>query len=359
MNAMSLWFDSLDQWRRQRGGALDVMGLGPKESEYRIVLSSSGFRLRHYGAANSDGSILLIVPAPIKRAYIWDMAPERSVIRRAQDQGFDVYMVEWAESGENESALGLEDYAGTMIKACIDTIAERSPQAPVYLAGHSLGGTFAVLYAAYQPERIAGLVMIEAPAHFAEASGAFRGLIESNVPADMLLASSDHIPGSLLNLVSAAAAPATYVLDRHLDYFASHRSLEDWQTHWRGVRWTLDELPLPRNLFNEVVEWLYRGDYFMRGKLVFNGTRLHPSAIKAPLVAVYDPSSSVIPSESIVDFYHAVGSQTKRLVTYSGDTGVALQHIGMLIGENAHHEVWPQIFDWLNRQRTKARSAMA
>lgn len=362
MNEFSWWFDSLDWWRRQQGGALDAMGLGPKESTYRVVSTSPGVRLRHYGAVSSDGSdspALLIVPAPIKRPYIWDIAPEKSIVCRAKAQGFDVYMVEWTEPGEREASFGLKDYAGTMINHCVDVIARHSPQSPVFLAGHSLGGTFAALYAAYQPERVAALILLEAPVRFAEASGAFRGMIESDVPADSLLAPSDHIPGSLLNLVSVAAAPATYLIERHLDYIASHHSPEDWQTHWRGVRWTLDEFPLSRTLFNEVVERLYRGDHFMRGELAFDNTKLHPGAVKAPLLAVYDPASSVIPPESVLDFYRAASSPVKQLVAYSGDTGVALQHIGVLIGDNAHHDVWPQIFDWLNKQRAKARGATA
>lgn len=353
MNEMSWWFDSLDQWRRQQGMALEALGLGPQESEYCIVSSSPGIRLRHYNGSNPGDAVLLIVPAPIKRAYIWDMSPEKSIVRRAQDQGFDVYMVEWTGSNEQVASLGLKDYAGDMLNQCIDVIAERSKGAPVFLAGHSLGGTFAALYSAYQPERISGLALIEAPVHFAEASGAFRKLVESSVPADTVLAPSDHIPGSLLSLISAVAAPETYILERQWDYLTSHRSAGDWQTHWRGVRWTLDEFALSRTLFDEVVEQLYRGDQFMRGELIFDGVRLSPGAVKTPLIAVYDPSSNVIPVESVLAFYRAAGTEVKRLVTYPGDTGVTLQHIGVLIGDSAHSEVWPRIFAWLNEQRER------
>ncbi len=35
-------------------------------------------------------------------------------------------------------------------------------------------------------------------------------------------------------------------------------------------------------------------------------------------------------------------------MVHGGDTGVALQHVGLLVGERAHREVWPEIFRWLH-----------
>ena len=32
----------------------------------------------------------------------------------------------------------------------------------------------------------------------------------------------------------------------------------------------------------------------------------------------------------------------------SGEIGVCLQHLGILIGRRAHEQVWPQIFSWIN-----------
>lgn len=349
-HAASCWLDALDQSRRRKGKVLDTLGLGPQESEYSVVFTHAGLRLRHYGNGDASAPVLLIVPAPIKAAYIWDMAPDRSVVRQAQARGFNVYMIEWTEPGGQEASFGLADYGGIMIDACIDAIAQRSAKVPVFLAGHSLGGTLATLYCAYQPKRVAGLVLIESPLHFAEASGAFKPLLDLGIPADALLPASDHIPGSLLNLISAKAAPETYILERYVDYLASHGSIDDWKMHWRAVRWTLDELLLSRALFDEVVERLYREDQFMRGDIAFGKIPLSPRAVTAPLLAVYDPSSRVIPPESVLEFYHAAGSETKELMTYTGDIGVALQHVGMLIGQNAHDHVWPQIFNWLTHE---------
>ena len=113
-------------------------------------------------------------------------------------------------------------------------------------------------------------------------------------------------------------------------------------------RWTLDEYPMSGRLFEQVVEDLYRRDSLMRGTLNIMGRTLSPKDVTVRLLAVYDPHSVVIPPESVIAFHNAAGSRQKRLLSYEGDTGVALAHVGALMGENAHRILWPQIFAWLN-----------
>jgi len=57
------------------------------------------------------------------------------------------------------------------------------------------------------------------------------------------------------------------------------------------MRWTLDELPLARRLFGEVVEGLYRDDHHFRGALLVGGRlvvleHLHPRSA-APINAAW------------------------------------------------------------------------
>lgn len=75
-------FENLDRLRRQQGALLDALGLGPVEAPYREVFRAPGVSLRRYGSGDESGPLVLIVPAPIKRPYIWDLAPEVSAVRR-------------------------------------------------------------------------------------------------------------------------------------------------------------------------------------------------------------------------------------------------------------------------------------
>lgn len=349
MHDLGLWLDGMDRLRRCQGALLDLAWLGHEETPSRVIHARPGARLRHYRGRQPGGASLLIVPAPIKRHYIWDLCPERSVVRRAMARGLEVFLLEWTEEGRASAGLGLEQCAGAVLDDALDAMHEWHASDTVFLAGHSLGGTFAAIYGAWRPERIAGLVLIEAPLHFAEASGAFRGVLALGGPDSRVVAPSGRVPGSLLDLVCVGADPVTFLLERDLDAMASAGSIPELLTHWRVERWALDEFALPWPLFRDVVERLYREDRFMRGLMTIDGLRLQPSRITAPILAIYQPTSRIVPPESVLPFLDAAGSRRKRLLAYHGDVGAALQHVGALVGRRAHRDLWPEVFDWLER----------
>ncbi len=344
---MHWWFESMDRTRRQHGAVMDRLGYGPRESEYQTVLKKPCMRLRFYGGDANAGRIALIVPAPIKRHYIWDLMPERSVVQRALHAGMQVYLVEWTDPSESLIPPGLKDYADGMIRQCIREIRSAQPGGRIFLLSHSLGGIFSAIYAALYPQQIAGTVMVEVPLHFSPDTGCFGPLVANSPSARELTRATDTVPGTLLNWASMLASPATFGSARYADLFASLPSTPKFKSHWLVERWTLDETPMSSKLFTQIVEHLYREDRFMHRTLSISGRHIGPQDFTVPLLSVYDPESVVIPPPSVMEFHAAAASKKKQLVAYEGDTGVALAHVGALVGENAHRRLWPDIFDWI------------
>jgi hypothetical protein len=109
--------------RRQVGRGLDALGLGPDETPYRVIAAMAGARLRAYQPAESAvGPAVLIIPAPFKRAYIWDLLPPVSVVRRCLERGVRVYLLEWLDPTEREDGYGLAEYADRMPAAALDIL---------------------------------------------------------------------------------------------------------------------------------------------------------------------------------------------------------------------------------------------
>ncbi|WP_349617736.1 alpha/beta fold hydrolase [Azotobacter salinestris] len=341
-------YGQIDQVRRLQGRWLDAVGLGPQETPSRVVLSTPAFTLKAYGTAGQDGPLLLLLPAPIKRAYIWDLIPRISVVQRLLQHGAAVYLLQWEQPGADEQDLGLADYAERCILDCLEAIADERGRRPVFLAGHSLGGTLAAIFAALHPERVGGLVLLEAPIQFGTAADAFTPFVARAPHARQLTALLHEVPGSFLSMAAARAAPDSFVQARWTDWLNSLSDREALQTHLLVTRWTLDELPMPRRLFEEVVELLYRENRFMGGTLTVGGRPATPAGAKTPVLSVVDPRSHVVPPDAVLPFHAAAGSGDAQLLWYEGDVGVALQHVGVLVGRRAHREVWPQVLQWLD-----------
>jgi polyhydroxyalkanoate synthase len=340
----------LDEVRR--GRLLDVLGLGPCTIPSTVHDVTAGVRLRSYPSDSAGEPPVLLVPAPIKRSSIWDLQPQVSVVARCQQHGLCVHLVEWTDPGPAEQHFGLDQYADQLLVACIEEVIQRTGTPRIPLIGHSLGGTLAAVCAARHPELVAVIALLVAPLHFGPDAGAFEPFVSAVPPAMLAQVAAGGVPGSFLDLVAATAAPQEFQLDRHLDLL---RSAGDWDTlitHLRVLRWTDDEFFLPEQLFFDVVQRLYRRDEFMRGSLEVAGQRVGPGTLAVPMLNVVDPRSRIIPPRSITAFHDAAAAPAKRLLQYHGDIGVALQHVGVLVGRNAHQWLWPQIIGWLAAQST-------
>lgn len=340
-------FEQMDRIRRQRGVALDFAGFGPRETAYRNIYSEAGIRLRRYGDASHDGPVLLIVPAPIKRAYIWDLMPEISVVRHCLNQGMRVYLAEWTPAGDAERGFGLADYGDRLLKACVDAIELDCGEAQVILAAHSLGGVLSTIFSCMHPRHVRAMLLLEAPLHFGADAGDFAPLLAATPDALPTDGAFGNVPGSFLNAISVAASPHAFQWERYLDWSLSMASPDAMSTHMRVERWMHDEFSLPGKLFAEIVELLYRNDQLMNGSLCMGNRKIGPRDVKAPLLNVIDPRSTVIPPQSILPFHEAAASRSKQLLQYEGDIGVGIQHVGVLVGSNAHAVLWPAAFDWL------------
>jgi polyhydroxyalkanoate synthase len=335
----------LDTLRQIQGDGLGRLGLGPTECRYRIVATGARWRLRAYLGATA-GPSLLIVAAPIKRPYIWDLADSVSVVRHCLQNRLHLYLLEWMPPSRGDKDAGLADYATQSVGEAVAAVAlERGGMRP-FIMGHSLGGTLAAIFAAFDPSNIRGLVLLSTPLCFAPGSCRFRDAIIALAPPT--LSAVEIVPGSLLSQLSAMASPETFLWSRLVDVALSMGDPEALMVHARVERWALDEFPLPGRLVHEILEWLYRENRLCAGTLRIGDRFLGPSSLRVPLLAVVNTADAVAPPQSIAPFIDAMPAGDIRLIEYPGETGVGLQHLAILVGRQAHAKVWPEVISWLH-----------
>lgn len=333
----------IDIARRAQGELLGRLGLDPRESPYRVVASGAGWRLRDYGGS-PDAPALLIVAAPIKRPYIWDLSPSTSVVRHCRALGLQVRLVEWEEPTPGAGAAGLADYAGRALGEAVTAATCTGDRHRPILVGHSLGGTLAAIFAALEPERVGGIVLLGAPLCFHAGVSRFRDALVRIAPAKVPTA---VVPGTLLSQLAVLAAPEAFVWARLLDAVASSADPRAWETHLRVERWALDEMPLAGPLVEEILTDLFREDRLGRGTLELAGRTVGPAAIRTPMLAVACSADEVAPPASVLPFAAALPAGLATVLTHPGEVGVGLQHLAILIGRRTRARVWPEILAWI------------
>jgi poly[(R)-3-hydroxyalkanoate] polymerase subunit PhaC len=332
-----------DLLRRAQGDIAGIFGLNPRECPHQIVMSGGYWRLRDYGGSNR-AQPLLIIAAPIKQPYIWDLAPPISAITLCLRHDLHVYLLEWMPASAHTGSVGLEEDVFAIVQAVAAIMNKADGRKPCVI-GHSLGGTLAAIYGSFRPESIRGLILLDAPLCFEPAKSYFRDALISLVPDQI---SDQHpFPGSLLSHASALASPQTFIWSRLADAVMSITDPQAMEVHARVERWALDEVALPGKLVHQIVDWLYRENRFCRGELNLNDKVVGPSTLSIRTLVVVNTSDEVAPLVSVKPFTDRMAG-TVRIIEYTGEIGVCLQHLGILIGPNAQAAVWPQIVSWLN-----------
>jgi polyhydroxyalkanoate synthase subunit PhaC len=314
-----MWF-AIDALRRMQGDALESFGFGPIECHYDVLAADTHWRLRQY--SGGDAHSLLIVAAPIKQPYIWDLVPGISVVRRCRSHGLRVYLLEWTPPSRGNRNAGLAEYAGRAVGEAVAIVSRAAAGAQPFIMGHSLGGTVAAIFAACTPESIRGLVLLGAPLCFGPASSRLRDGIVSSVPSSF--PDMDVVPGSLLSQLCVFASPETFVWSRLTDACLSMSDPHAALTHGKIERWALDEFPLPGKLVHEILEWLFRENRFCSGTLSIGMNTVGPSCLRAPTLVVINAADEIAPAASVRPFIDAMPEENVCLIEHTSEMGVGL-----------------------------------
>jgi polyhydroxyalkanoate synthase subunit PhaC len=340
-------FTGLDHLRQGQARFLDALGYGPEPQPSWIIAEMPGMRLRAYRAEGGAGPPTILVPAPIKRADIFDLAPSASVVRRCLEAERATFLVEWVDPTGPAAEYGLADYADRLLTEARQAAALSAGAERAVLIGHSLGGTLAAIHAARRPDGVAALVLLEAPLIFDPSIDAFAPWLRTPAATRRMLAGAATVPGSELSLAAVAAAPEAFFWHRWGDAFASLSDPERHELHLRVMRWALDELALSAPLLHEVLERLYRENRLRDGRLDISGRAVGLADIAAPILAVVESESRVVPRDDVLPALERTSSPRREWLTFDSEPGVALAHVGVLVGPDAHRRLWPGLLDWI------------
>src|SRR5262249_12351602 len=241
--------------------------------------------------------------APIKRPYIWDLAPSISSIRFCLQQGLYVQLLEWKPASPNGGNCGLDEYV-LAISEAVATLTTAAQGAKPSLIGHSLGGTLSAIDGPLLAESIRTLVLLGAPLCFEPSENQFRDALVTLVPQE--ISDADPFPGSLLSHASALASPRAFIWSRLMDAAMSISDPLALEIHARVERWALDEMPLPGKLVHQIIEWLYRENRFCSNELKIGEKLIGPSTLSVPTLAVVNTADDVAPLNSLKPFADAM-----------------------------------------------------
>ena len=329
---------------RDRTETLATVEVGTTEND--VVYEENKLKLRRYrpaavGAERTEDRPILLVYALINKPYILDLQPDRSVIRRLLEAGFEVYMIDWGEPSQLDASLTLADYVDRYIDNCADEVCDRAEVEGVHLLGYCMGGTMSAMYAALHPEKVHTLGLMAAGLCFAGTGGVLEvwGDEEFYDPADVS-ETFGNVPAEFLDVGFALMDPVNNYVTKYVNLYENLDDEEFVENFARMERWLSDGIDVAGEAYREFLEEVYQSNALYEGDLELDGEHVDLDEIDVPILQIVGEYDHLIPPEASTAFNDAVPSDD--VTTFAFETG----HIGLSVSSRSHDELWPDVAEW-------------
>jgi polyhydroxyalkanoate synthase subunit PhaC len=285
---------------------------------------------------------VLLVFALINRPHVFDLRSGNSFVEYLLEDGFDVFLLDWGEPGEEDDDRGLEQYVCNELPWAIRETLRAAEAEEVSLVGWCIGGTLCAIHAAREPAGpVHNLVLLTTPIDTSE-SLYTTWIHRDSFDVDQVAETFPAIPGRSIDFANKLMKPVT-------NYWTTYRRLweqtldgtadpESWQAM---AKWVADNPDFPARAFREWVTWMYKENRLVEGRLELCGKRVDLRAIEANLLVVTAGADHITPRPNTVPLLDLVASED---VTHLARPG---GHIGLMAGSKARKEIWPDIAAWL------------
>ena len=314
-----------------------------EETPYDVVYTENKVRLRHYEPEEIRHDTPIVYAfALFNRPSLIDLKPDRSVVRRFLEAGFEVYVIEWERPSTLDIPLDFRDYVDRYIDNCVDEVLERTGADGVHLFGYSTSVPPVVMYAALYPEKVATLSLKGPTVDFDAESEAFtfREVIEAHDPDD-LVQLFGNIPAPVLDMGFVARKPIEYAVTNPARLWDGLEDEEFVEQAALRARWFVSGPGMIGGVYRQFIEDLVFENKLMKNELSLNGRPVDLSNIDMPVLVVAGEYDKIVPEEAYEPFLDVIPSEDTAVIEFP--TG----HVGLSVEPEAHAEGWPKVCDWL------------
>ncbi|MBE03014.1 MAG: alpha/beta hydrolase [Euryarchaeota archaeon] len=295
---------------------------------------------------------VVIVPPLAVNMLIYDLFPQRSLVRFLRAQGFEVYLIDWGVPGREHSHYNLHTYVAELLPAYLNRVRAHSGERELSLHGWSMGGMFTLFYCALsRDQHVRNAIVLGAPVD-SHASGVL-GLLNQGLAGiaervrrrtgfrlHNLKPEWFHSPGWANTLGFKLTNPINSLLGYwqlvvHLgdrDFVSSHATTSAF----------LDRMvAYPGGIVQDTVVRVWIDNQLSRGEIQIGDDLARLDNVNANLLAIAGSEDTLVTPAAARRVMDLVRSTDKTFQVVPGG------HMGILAGRKAPQASWLALADWL------------
>jgi len=306
--------------------------------EYGVIREFGKVSLRYYRARGAARvTPFVMIPPLIKRPFILDLMPGKSVVENLVNQGFEVYMVDWIPPTAEDAWRGFEAYVNRDLHRAVQGVLLHSGAGQVSLMGYCFGALLATMYTATHQDLIKNLITLTMPADttFMPQPKVKPELVEA------ILAAYGNVPAAFINVGMSSMAPLYQLFDKYVGMYRSRERVGYAEMFRRFELWMNSDVPMAGQIFRELINDLVQNNRLFKNEFKLGRHAVDLRNITCPLMNVIGETDDVVPPPCSLSLLDKVGSSDK--LNFLFRTG----HMGVAVSSGAQNKIWPQIGQWL------------
>ncbi|MGB1949953.1 MAG: alpha/beta fold hydrolase [Marinobacter sp.] len=347
-----------------RAASLVQAGQTPFETLYTDGLVS----LRYYpplaeDAIELDGKTIMVEPTAHKtpivivpplavNMLIYDLFPQRSLVRFLRAKGFEVYLIDWGMPTRQHSHYNLHTYVAELLPAYLNRVREHSGEQELSLHGWSMGGMFTLFYSALSKDQhIRNAVVLGLPID-SHASG-LMGLLYQRVAdvADFVRKRTGfrihdvkphwfHTPGWANTIGFKLTNPIGSVMG-YWELIVRLGDREFVSNHATTSAFLDRMVAYPGGIIQDTVVRIWIDNQLSNGEIQIGEDVARLGNVNANLLAIAGQEDTLATPGAAKRVMDHVSSTDKTFRVVPGG------HMGILAGSKAPSESWLELAEWL------------
>lgn len=302
---------------------------------------------------------LVIVPPLGVTADVFDLLPQRSLVRYMAARGFDVYLIDWGRPRREHAHLGFADYADTLFGTALEKIRRHAGKEDVSLMGWCMGGLLCLMYEGLEQDpHVRNIVTVASPIDM-RGAGLLGDLGKAiNGPAqllrrytslrlDMLDPSRFYAPPFLTTLSFKLTNPVGSVTT-YWDLITNLWDREFVESYSTTSDYLNRMLMYPGGVIRDMTVKIAVDNKLAAGRIEVGDRVADIGSISCPLLAFAGETDTLVSPDVAGKLVDVVASTDKEFRIAPGG------HMGVILGSRAQTVVWAQSADWL-AERSAAR----
>jgi poly[(R)-3-hydroxyalkanoate] polymerase subunit PhaC len=263
---------------------------------------------------------VLYSPPWVNKYYVMDLAPGRSFVEYAVEQGFTVFAISYRNPDQSMADLLVDDYLRDGLLAALDKVATITGSPSAHVLGVCLGGTLTamamgVLAARGEADRIGSAALVNT-------------LVDFTDPGDVAVFTDEETIARIerrtrrRGYLKSSEMAATFTWMRGNDlvwsYVVSSWGLGKRPPAFDVLAWNADGTNLPAAMHSQFLRACYLENRLASGELELDGTAIDLARVETPLYVLGCERDHIAPWKTAYATTQLVGGERRFVLGSSG-----------------------------------------